>query len=542
MPESALGPQGRANTQRSGRLRARRGVWSLAAAGAAVTMLAAGCSTATTSSSASSPTLSGSAVGGTLTIADSSPPISMNPALDGNGRLGTFIQPAYDPLITIESNGTLKPDLAASWSYIGSGNKEFSLTLRKGVKFSNGSPMTAQDVVNSINYYRKNGVFSEDLNTVTSVTATGPYTVQIKLSAPNPELPYAFDQYWQLGDVIAPAGLANPKTLLTTTLGAGPYVLDSAATIANNTYTYTPNPYYWDKSAIHWQKIVIKVFTDTNSALQALESGQLQLMIGTAPLAATLTGNSSVQVLSSNVQWDGLILTDRTGKVVPALANVKVRQAINYAINRSAVNKVLNGNYGTPSAQIQGPGFVGYQASLNNYYPYDPTLAKKLLAEAGYPNGFSMTLLEQGTTQTNLMAEAITGQLAQVGIKATIKDDATFGQYLTDMQSKKYPAFVQELNMASPYLTYLEDFYPTSVWNIFGASNQQMSSTESKAVVAPASASAPLWDQVYATAVKQAWFAPVGFSPVIYFATKTISAPVPGEECDIDPVQVLPAS
>jgi len=503
-------------------------------------MLAAGCST-TSPSSPVSPS-SGNAVGSTLTIADSSPPISMNPALDGNGRLGTFIQPGYDPLITIEPDGTLKPDLATSWSYVGSGNKEFRLTLRRGVKFSDGTPMTAQDVVNSIDYYRKNGVFDADLATVTSVTATGPYTVQIKLSAANPELPYAFDQYWQLGDVIAPAGLANPKTLLTATLGAGPYVLDSAATIANNTYTYTPNPYYWDKSAVHWQKIVIKVFTDTNSALQALESGQLQLMIGTAPLAQTLTGNSSVQILSSNVQWDGLILADRTGQVVPALSNLKVREAVNYAINRSAVNKVLNESFGTPNSQIQGPGFTGYDPSLNNYYPYNPNLAKQLLAQAGYPNGFSMTLLEQGTTQTNLMAEAIAGQLAQVGIKATIKDDATFSEYLTDIESKKYPAFVQELNMASPYLTYLEDFYPTSAWNIFGAANQQMGATEAKAVLAPASASAPLWDQVYATAVKQAWFAPVGFSPVIYFATKTISAPVPGDECDIDPVQVLPAS
>ncbi len=504
---------------------------------------ACGTSTAQPNASAAKSSSANAAVGDTLTYANSSGPLSLDPAIMGNGRVGAYAQPAYDSLITIQPNGSLTPDLATSWQFApGSQNKTFVINLRHGVKFSDGEAMTATAVVNSIKYFQKKSFFASNLGQVSSIVASGPNQVTISLSAPNPELPYALDQYWQLGDIISPAGLSNPTQLGTATFGAGPYVLDPSQTISQNTYTYTPNPYYWNKAAVRWKKIVIKVFANTNSALQALEGGQVQAMVGSVPLAQTLAGNTAVKVLSSKVQWSGVIITDRQGKIVPALAHVRVRQALNYAIGRSAINNALYGKFGAPTDQIQGPGFIGYSASFANQYKYNLAKAKSLLAQAGYPHGFSMTLLEQGTTQTNLMAEAVVGQLAKIGVQATIKNDTTFTQFLQDGLSEKYPAFVGELNMSSPYLTYLEDFQGShNLWNPFGVVNAQRLSEISQAVAEPASQASGLWKTIWVQTMQRADWIPISESPVLYFISSSVNAVAPGQELSLNPLAITPA-
>ena len=526
-------------------LGARRRRWvrncAVAAVLSAVTLVSAACagsgSTSGTSSTGSSTTQNG----GTLTIANDATPVSLDPSISGIDDLAIFVQPAYESLITLLPNGQLTPGLATSWKFLNSTNTQFQLTLRPGVKFSDGTPMTAQSVVNSVLYWKAGkGAFAHYFAHLTSIKATGASTVTITLSEPFPDLPYMFDQQGLAGDIIAPAGVKDPSTLATQTFGAGPYVLDPSATIANNTYTYSPNPYYYDKSAIHYNKIVIKVFTDTNSALQALESGQIQLMIGDAQTATSLVGNSQINVLSSQVFWSGIWLMDWNGQTTKALGNVKVRQALNYAINRPALTKALFGSYATPSSQIRAPGFGGYAKANDDVYPYDPAKAKQLLAKAGYPNGFTLpvTLATSGAT----MAQALSYQLAQVGVQLQLKVETTTSQLATDLFDSKYSGWALSYSIDAPQMSYLLTMGQIPEFGVpTGPAGQQLASLYNTAISMPQADAASAWNNVYSLVTQQAYFLPIARTGSIYFASKSINVSAPGQLLNVDPLMITPA-
>lgn len=477
-------------------------------------------------------------VGDTLTFANSAGPGNMNPALGGNGRLGIFVMPAYDSLTTIAPDGTVKPDLATSWQYVGSGNTQFEMTIRQGVTFSNGEPLTAQAVVDSINYFKTaGGPFAKSIAGIGTMTANGD-KVSITLSAPNPDLPSIFSTNNMAGAIIAPAGLKNPAQLGATTLGAGPYVLDQANTVAGSTYTYTPNPTYFDKSRQHWKKLVIKVFPDTNSAYQSLQTGQVQIMLADPTTAATLD-TSKVQVLASPVQWSGLVFFDRSGQVVPALGKPEVRQAINYAIDKAAIAKALYGPYAQTTSEVQGPGFPGYDASVDKQYSYDVTKAKQLLTQAGYPNGFEMTVLEQKTSATDALLQTISQQLAKVGIKVTIKADPTTPQWIADLQSGKYPVNAGQLNFGPPSSMWSASI--NGAFNPLHSSDPQLTDLVQQGSAADTKTADATWQKFFAALTDKAWFAPVVRSDVVYFTSKTVSVPPPGQAIVINPVDVAVA-
>ena len=507
----------------------------------AVVIGVAACSTTNSSSGGSAD--GGSAVGGTLTMSDNFTPVSLNPALTGVGPLSTYLQPDYEPLLTWQPDGSLTPGLATSWKWLTNNNTKFEMTIRQGAKFSDGSPVTAQSVVASINYFRAaKGPFSHSLAGVTSVTVPAPNTVLVVLSTPFSGLPYMFTQSYNGGDIIAPAGIKSPATLATQSLGAGPYMLDTSATVSNTSYTYVPNPYYYDKSAVHWKKIVIKVLTDTNSALQALQAGQIQLMYGDAPTAKSLTGNTNIQVLASPAFWSGIWLQDWNGKTVKALGDVRVRQALEYALNAKAITSALYGTSGTPSNQINGPGYAGYDPALDNAYPYDPAKAKQLLAQAGYPNGFTFQATLANSSEVTSLAQAMVAQLAAVGVKLVLKIESVTSDLAADIFSGKYSGWIVAYAIAPPSLAYqstilqLPYFGPPT-----GAAGAQLAALYAKANAATGAAAEQDWLAVYKLITDQAYFTIAARTSSIYFAAKSIKAPAPGQPVYIDPTVITPA-
>ena len=118
-------------------------------------------------------------------------------------------------------------------------------------------------------------------------------------------------------------------------------MLDAAATVAGATYTYVPNPYYWDKSAVHWSKVVVKVIASPTAALEALQSGQVQVAMDQPVTSVPVANKSGLHYVDPLTLLLGLGILDRGGKISKPLGNVQVRQALNYAINRPALAKVL---------------------------------------------------------------------------------------------------------------------------------------------------------------------------------------------------------
>src|SRR5690606_27806371 len=125
-----------------------------------------------------------------------------------------------------------------------------------------------------LDYYKAHTTF-QWMQNVKSVEATGDLQVTLHLSTPDPLLPLGFDQEDDAGDIASPDAMKDPSVLAKETHGAGPYMLDTSATIANNQYVYVPTPYYWNKDAVKYQKVVVKVIADENSTLDALRSGQV---------------------------------------------------------------------------------------------------------------------------------------------------------------------------------------------------------------------------------------------------------------------------
>jgi peptide/nickel transport system substrate-binding protein len=383
----------------------------------------------------------------TLTIASTTTPASLDPATAANGIPSVwYMNLGYEALIERDPDGTAKPGLATKWGY-SDDRLTFTIELRKGVKFSDGSDLTADAVAASLNRYLKEGQFSATyLSAVTSITATGPLEVTIKLSAPNPMLPYGLDQGGIAGDIVAPAGLADPKKLGSGTFGAGPYMLDSKATIANSQYVYVQNPHYYDKAKQHWKKIVVKVITDQNSVLSAVRSGQVQVAQGSSSNAAAAK-SAGLNVTTGPSGMVGMYIADIDGTITPALKDVRVRQALNYALDRKAITKSVYGEYGTPTDQFVPKGTAGYLASLEEEYPYDPAKAKELLKEAGYADGFSFTLAEQpGTDNGDLLAQAMVAQWKDVGVNVTLKSFPSFSDYVSGLLAKTIPATTLTFN------------------------------------------------------------------------------------------------
>lgn len=409
----------------------------------------------------------------TLTVAVSTPPISMDPTTAGNGLpLAWYMALPYEPLIQRAPDGTTSPGLATEWAY-SEDRLSFVMQLREGVTFSDGDELTAEGVVAWLDHYKANGTFSGNwFANVTGFEATGPLEVTVRLSSPDPMLPWAFGQAGNAGAIVSPTGLANLESLGTETHGAGPYLLDSEATVANSSYVFVKNPNYWDPDSQHYEKIVFTVIADQNSTLSALRSGQVQVAQGSSATAEAAR-EAGLEVFQGPSAMVGAYFADFSGTVVPQFADVRVRQALNYALDRDAITSAVYGDFGTATVGYTPEGIVGYLPELSDVYPYDPEKARELLAEAGYPDGFSFTMLVQtGIDNGDLLAEAMVAQWAEVGVDVELKSYAAFADYVTDYFSNQYGITTLNYNYSEQLNVTSGLAIPGAAYNTFGFNDQ----------------------------------------------------------------------
>ncbi len=372
-----------------------------------------------------------------LNIAIQTTPDTLDPALNGNGDpLQIVSSLAYEPLINLLPDGSFGPGLATEWEYVGDGNTQFDMTLREGVKFSDGSELTAEAVKASLEYYgAAGGSFGSRIENMASIDVTGPLSLSIKLIKPTPTMEYIFSQRSLTGSIISPKGLENVAALGTSTAGAGKYVLDQGATVTGQVYTFLPNENYFDPETIEFDKVVVKIIADPNAQLQAMQAGEVDYIIGT-PNTADAAEKAGFNVSTSPNMVNMAMIFDRAGDIVPALGDERVRQALNYAVDRDAVAAALYGDYGTASDASSIPGFDSYSEDLEGVYPYDPDKAKELLKEAGYADGFEFNLvafnLQLGVTDA---AQALASEWAKIGVTANIVIPVDFADFRSKLTS-----------------------------------------------------------------------------------------------------------
>lgn len=478
------------------------------------TSLAAGCGS---SGSAAS---SGHA-DSTLTVATPSAPSSLDPAI-GQPANETYNDFAYDPLIVQAPDGAFTPGLATSWSY-GPDNESFTITLRPGVRFSDGTPLNAAAVKTWIQYEMRPGNGGATyLSTLQSVDVTGPRTLTLKFSSPTPDLELVFGQILAMGMIGSPKAVAA-GTLATKTDGAGPYMLDTAATVPGATYTFVPNPYYWNKAAVHWAKVVIKVIASPTATLQALQTGQVQVATSQPVTSVPAASRAGLKYVDPLTLLLGLEILDRQGKVDKPLGSLQVRQALNYAVDRSALAKVIGAGYGTPITQMAAPGWDSYDSALEREYPYDPAKARQLLAAAGYPHGFTMPVVSVAAVGQDLLADALVGQLANVGV--VVKPDITTsdGAYFQALSSGSYPAATLSFGRLPAAFDYEDLWGPDAAFNPFKTASAQLAAMDNELSAAPAADAPAIARQMQSFLVSQAWFVPVAATPLVVLYRSEVS-------------------
>ena len=393
-------------------------------------------------------------------------PFTLDPAKDGGGLPNVMRSLTNQSLFHMNADYTASPALVSDYKYVGEGNKVFEFTLKKGIRFTDGSPLNAAAVKTWLDYFAKQpGPYATSL-AIASVETEGEYTVRLNLASPCPIVPLLLSQYGNRGALSSPKSVADPESLAKGTYGVGPYVLDPAQSVVNDHYTLVPSKYYYDPSAIRFKKVTVRVIANASSMLRALQSGQIDfgsLDSSTAPAAE----KAGVKVMHWRSGTVAVTLMDRNGTATKALGDVRVRQALNYAVDRTAIAKAMVGEYGRPTSQYQ----TEYtDPALDDRYPYDPEKAKELLAEAGYPQGFNLEVVDPGPILGNWgdpTMQAVAKNWEEVGVHVKVTPATT--DFIQQALSKKFGAMQWTPDTSPTSITYSLLYGPKASLNPFGA-------------------------------------------------------------------------
>ncbi|WP_158642444.1 ABC transporter substrate-binding protein [Actinomadura sp. WAC 06369] len=442
---------------------------------------------------------------GTLTVAVPIATSSFDPARLDTAFGQLYWQAVYDTLIRLDAERRPVPGLATSFRY-NDDQTELTLDLRRGVTFSDGGAFDAAAAKTNLDRFRKTGGPNKAMAaSIERVEAAAPDRLVLHLSEPDPAL---------LSNLASPLGaMVSPRSLESGTVakepvGSGPYVYDAAGAQAG-TAAYTRNSSYWGKQDFPFDRLEIVTLSDPNTVLNGLKAGQLDA----APVMAAQIKSVKAQgmsVVTSKTGWKGLILADREGKTLPPLGKAEVRQAINLALDRDLFATTLIPGGTTKTDQIFSSGSGAYDPALDDMYRKDVAEAKKLMAEAGHPDGFSVTMPDltafAGTPSLNT---AIDQQLGAIGIK--VKWDKVPPQrLLTAMRRGEYPMFFTSLASKTPWEDIQLSVLPSATWNPFHTTDPELSELIRAARDAsPGAAQDAAFKAVNRWLVANAWYAPI---------------------------------
>lgn len=312
---------------------------------------------------------------------------SWDPALTDIGFAPPYLSAVYDPLVSLEPDGTVVPVLATGWEWSADG-LSLSMTLREGVSFHDGTPFDAAAAVTVLEHLRVGTLSQDAYGSVSAIEATGPHAIRITLSERDDAMLYLMGTGRSY--MVSPAALAA-GTLATTPSGSGPYVLDAAATVPGSAYHFTKVLGHWDTDRYPWDRVVISPMLDPTARQNAMLSGQLEVIYGN-PNDMDQARAQGWNIGQSPASWVGMQITDRTGGRLAALGDIRVRQALAHAFDGAGIMQAFSAGAGELTNQVFMVGGPVNDPALNDAYPLNVERARALMAEAGFADGIDITL------------------------------------------------------------------------------------------------------------------------------------------------------
>ncbi len=364
--------------------------------------------------------------------------LGLDPHANNEGPTNTMKGNIYGRLVHRKPDLSLEPDLATKWDRVDETTWRF--TLRQGVTFHNGNAFNADDVVYSFKRQtQESSEMSFALASVETVRKVDDYTVEIVTKGPDPilllNMPnfYIVDQEYMEAnnafEVVRGAGKTNFANLNAN--GTGPFRL--VEWVQDNRVVLEPFDKFWgkDKMPGNVTKAIFTPIPNNATRVAALLSGEIDLMypvplqdvprLDKDPAVKVLQGPELRTIFLGFDQWRDELL-DMPGSGKNPFKDVRVRKAFAHAVDTKAIQRVVMRGASTPTGLMIAPGINGFQEDMNTPYAHDPEMAKKLLAEAGYPDGFPVTLDCPNDRYVNdeAICTAVVPMLERVGIKVTL--------------------------------------------------------------------------------------------------------------------------
>jgi peptide/nickel transport system substrate-binding protein len=382
---------------------------------------------------------------GEVKIGLSAEPNTFDPHLTVGRNTQIFIVNVYDGLTARDAQGNLVPALAESWKRLNPTTWQFS--LRRGVKFHNGDDFNADAVkftLDRVIQPETKATIISELGGIARTEVVDAHTVNVVTKTPDFLLPVRLGELYGL--MLSPKHTlaVGKEGIATKPNGTGPFKLTSW--VKNEQLVLEANERYW-RGAPKVKKIVVRPILEDAARIAALQAGEVDMI---APIPHVrieeLRRNDKLQIKTIPAPRIFHVTIDVRK---PPFDNVKVRQALNHAVDVNAILKSLYFGHGTRLATVVDKGALGYDRSLQPY-AYDPGRAKKLLAEAGYPNGFETEFdsFTGSIADHAKPAEAIAGYLPKVGLKLkhNVFEFAAFGP--RRVQNRTAPLFIYSIGNA----------------------------------------------------------------------------------------------
>lgn len=355
-----------------------------------------------------------------LTIAIGSDMLGFDIHDHNNTSTESIHQNMFDYLFKRDENNDLQPMLADSYEIVD--DTTMKVTLKQGVKFHNGDEFTAEDVKFSLERVAQTSTLKENPNykQIKEVQVLDNYNLNIITFEPEPSIIHRLSR---LGSGMLPKKYIEENGwdyFLEHPIGTGPYKF--VEWVRDNKIVFEKFDDYYQGNVSEWDTVTFRIIPENSTRVAELLTGGVDIATNIPPADWDRVNSNNGTSLKQEVSNRSIFLMLRTTEGYPT-SDVRVRQAIDYAIDDGMLTEMALKGAGIPVLSTVGPGNFGHEPSLYNTFNYDLEKSKQLLADAGYPDGFEMTLYSpKGRYLMDAeVSELIVGMLSQVGIKVNLE-------------------------------------------------------------------------------------------------------------------------